>query len=128
MRRRASVTVARPMRGLGSVAAVWGAAEAIIGSGTNLFVGVVLRAVALALRALLLAPVVPIPNGKAGEGRTRLEITQALSGQNANTAYHYRLTATNITGTTNGEDKTFTTMKWCNGPSHGDPVSKAPPH
>ena len=51
---------------------------------------------------------VPVPEGKAGEGRTRVEVGQALTGLETSTVYHYRLAATNNAGTTYGEDKTFT--------------------
>ncbi len=52
---------------------------------------------------------IPLSPSSAGEGRTRIEISQALNGLTASTIYHYRLTATNSTGTSHGEDKTFTT-------------------
>ncbi len=52
---------------------------------------------------------IPIPEGKAGEGRTRLEVSQAVTGLQASTFYHYRLVAKNSAGTTHGEDETFTT-------------------
>ena len=51
---------------------------------------------------------VPVPEGSAGEGRTRVEVTQTVKGLSASQLYHYRLVATNSAGTSYGEDKTFT--------------------
>lgn len=44
-----------------------------------------------------------------GLGALFLQRTQAVSGLSANTTYHYRLVATNESGTTFGADRTFTT-------------------
>jgi hypothetical protein len=58
---------------------------------------------------------IPVPNGSAGSGRTRIEVSQALDGLEPSVLYHYRLVATNSAGTSYGEDKTFTTgypAKW----------------
>jgi phosphodiesterase/alkaline phosphatase D-like protein len=52
---------------------------------------------------------VPVPEGKAGEGRTRVGVSEAVTGLHENTLYHYRLVAKNSAGTSDGEDKTFTT-------------------
>ena len=51
---------------------------------------------------------VPVPEGSAGEGRTRVEVTQTVKGLSASQLYHYRLVATSSAGTSYGEDKTFT--------------------
>lgn len=51
----------------------------------------------------------PVPNASAGYGTTAVTETYRLSGLAANTLYHYRLVATNATGTTYGADHTFTT-------------------
>ena len=52
---------------------------------------------------------VPVPEGKAGEGRTRVEVSEAVTGLQASTLYYYRLVAKNSAGTSYGEDETFTT-------------------
>ncbi len=44
-----------------------------------------------------------------GSGVTAVGVTGALAGLNAGTAYHYRVVATNVGGTTDGPDQTFTT-------------------
>ena len=51
----------------------------------------------------------PIPDGNAGAGGGVLSESAPLSGLSPNTTYHYRLVATNATGTTQGLDQTFTT-------------------
>lgn len=45
-----------------------------------------------------------------GSGTTTLEQAQAISGLSANTTYHYRIVATNSAGSSQGVDKTFTTV------------------
>lgn len=45
-----------------------------------------------------------------GSGNTTLEKNQAISGLSANTVYHFRIVATNSSGTSQGADKTFTTV------------------
>jgi hypothetical protein len=45
----------------------------------------------------------------AGAGATALGRSASLQFLSANTTYHYRITATNTTGTTNGADRTFRT-------------------
>jgi len=45
-----------------------------------------------------------------GSGMTTLEKAEAISGLSANTLYHYRIVATNSSGTSQGVDKTFTTV------------------
>ena len=47
--------------------------------------------------------------GAPGSGTAKVEVSAALSGLAANTIYHYRLTATNHTGTTQGADKELKT-------------------
>jgi hypothetical protein len=46
----------------------------------------------------------------AGTGVANVAAAQTLSGLSPNTTYHYRLSATNPTGTTVGPDATFTTL------------------
>jgi hypothetical protein len=53
--------------------------------------------------------VAPASPGSAGSGTTAVNESAAITGLTAGTLYHYRLTATNGTGTTNGSDGTFTT-------------------
>lgn len=50
----------------------------------------------------------PLPEGGAGEGRLSAEVTQAITGLESGTLYHYRLVATNSAGTSYGEDRTVT--------------------
>jgi DNA-binding beta-propeller fold protein YncE len=45
----------------------------------------------------------------AGSGLTNQLMSKAVTGLASNTTYHYRIVETNSTGTTTGEDKTFTT-------------------
>lgn len=47
--------------------------------------------------------------GSVGEDETEHAVEKALSSLTRSTKYHYRVVATNSKGTTNGEDKTFTT-------------------
>ncbi|HEX3391673.1 MAG TPA: hypothetical protein VHS55_03850, partial [Solirubrobacteraceae bacterium] len=48
----------------------------------------------------------------AGPGVSNLEINQSVGGLTAEQTYHYRLVATNSTGTTHGEDHTIVTSRW----------------
>lgn len=52
---------------------------------------------------------VPSPPASAGSGTSAVSESQALTGLAASTTYHYRLEATNATGTSYGADHTFTT-------------------
>jgi hypothetical protein len=45
-----------------------------------------------------------------GSGSTTLEKAEAIGSLTANTLYHYRIVATNSSGTSQGVDKTFTTV------------------
>ncbi len=47
----------------------------------------------------------------AGSGRKNVKASQAIAGLLGSTTYHYRLVAKNSTGTTDGEDHTFTTAE-----------------
>lgn len=47
--------------------------------------------------------------GDAGSGSAAVNESAALTGLSPSTVYHYRLDATNATGTTDGTDATFTT-------------------
>jgi DNA-binding beta-propeller fold protein YncE len=53
---------------------------------------------------------VPSPAGSAGSGTSAATETATLTGLQSSTTYHYRLEATNATGTTYGSDQTFTTL------------------
>ena len=55
----------------------------------------------------------------AGSGFTAVPVSAALTGLSAGTVYHFRVTATNDSGTANGEDATFSTT------STGPPAGKA---
>lgn len=52
-----------------------------------------------------------VPCAKApGSGEEAVAVSAALSGLTAGTTYHFRLAATNASGTTHGADATFTTL------------------
>lgn len=51
----------------------------------------------------------PATPGSAGSGTSAVSESQAVSGLTASTTYHYRIEATNATGTSFGSDQTFTT-------------------
>lgn len=53
---------------------------------------------------------VPVPDGDLGSGAEGIEATQQLTGLHAGSTYHYRIVATNSTGTTEGQDETFNTF------------------
>jgi hypothetical protein len=53
--------------------------------------------------------VAPASPGSAGSGSTAVAESAAVTGLNASTTYHYRLTATNSAGTTDGADQQLTT-------------------
>lgn len=53
--------------------------------------------------------VAPASPGSAGSGSTVVAESASVSGLTASTGYHYRLDATNATGTTTGPDQAFTT-------------------
>jgi carbohydrate binding protein with CBM4/9 domain len=52
---------------------------------------------------------VPTTAGSVGSGSSPVSETATLTGLTSSTIYHYRLVATNSTGTTYGQDMTFTT-------------------
>ncbi len=52
---------------------------------------------------------VPVPDANAGAGRKNIEAGNAIKGLTTKTTYHFRLVATNATGTMNGLDMTFKT-------------------
>jgi hypothetical protein len=60
---------------------------------------------------------VPMPGASAGAGGQPVIVTDTITGLQPNTTYHYRVVATNAAGTTNGENRTFTTR----------PATTAPP-
>jgi hypothetical protein len=49
-------------------------------------------------------------SGSAGAGTTTQSVSADLTGLTASTTYHYRLVATNASGTAYGSDATFTTL------------------
>jgi hypothetical protein len=55
---------------------------------------------------------VPIPNGNVGSGVVWKSVSQGLMNLARETTYHYRLVATNSTGTIYGGDHTFVTLSW----------------
>jgi hypothetical protein len=54
---------------------------------------------------------VPSPAGSAGSGTGAVNESASLTGLRPGTTYHYRIEATNATGTTYGSDQTFTTAR-----------------
>jgi hypothetical protein len=52
----------------------------------------------------------PTVDADAGSGTTSVSVSSVPSGLSPGTAYHYRVVATNSGGTTNGADRTFTTL------------------
>jgi RHS repeat-associated protein len=54
---------------------------------------------------------VPATAESTGSGTTNVAVSKAISGLKGNTTYHYRVSATNVYGTTSGVDKTLTTPK-----------------
>jgi hypothetical protein len=53
---------------------------------------------------------VPVPDGDLGSGSEGVEVGEFLTGLQPGGTYHYRVVATNSSGTTPGEDGTFTTF------------------
>jgi hypothetical protein len=49
------------------------------------------------------------PDPSAGSGTSNVPVSANISGLNPGTLYHFRLVATNGSGTTQGQDQTFTT-------------------
>jgi hypothetical protein len=56
----------------------------------------------------------PTGLGAVGAGAGEVPVSRALSGLLPGTTYHYRLTATNLDGTSYGADQTFTTGVFAN--------------
>jgi hypothetical protein len=52
----------------------------------------------------------PVPDVDIGAGEESQALIGELTGLQAGVTYHYRLVATNAAGTTNGPDRTFTTI------------------
>lgn len=61
----------------------------------------------------------------AGSGMANVEAEARLSGLTLGQTYHYRVSATNSTGTTYGEDRTFTPSYWLIRPQPAEPSSTA---
>jgi sugar lactone lactonase YvrE len=55
---------------------------------------------------------IPAENISVGSGRSNVQVEEAISGLELEHVYHYRVAATNSSGTTYGEDRTFYTSKW----------------
>jgi len=55
---------------------------------------------------------VPVPDAKVGSGTSNQTVSQSITGLQMEATYHYRLVATNSTGTTDGEDHVFVTTRW----------------
>ncbi len=51
------------------------------------------------------------PSTGAGNGTSNVDVQATLTGLGGNTTYHYRLVATNTTGTARGTDGVFTTVR-----------------
>jgi DNA-binding beta-propeller fold protein YncE len=54
---------------------------------------------------------IPTTAKEVGSGTSNVAVSQTPTGLSSGTTYHYRVVATNGEGTTNGEDKTLTTLK-----------------
>jgi RHS repeat-associated protein len=54
---------------------------------------------------------VPLTAESVGSAASNVAVSKAISGLKGNTTYHYRVSATNASGTTVGVDKAFTTPK-----------------
>src|SRR5262249_52884215 len=52
---------------------------------------------------------VPVPSASVGSGSVQKTVSQALTGLQPSTTYHYRLVATSANGTSEGEDSVFRT-------------------
>jgi streptogramin lyase len=55
---------------------------------------------------------VPVPNGEVGSGVVWKAVSQSITGLEEDRTYHYRLVATNSSGTVSGQDHTFATIPW----------------
>ena len=55
---------------------------------------------------------VPIPHGSVGSGVVWKAVSQSVAGLERDSTYHYRLVATNSSGTTYGQDHTIATIPW----------------
>jgi hypothetical protein len=53
---------------------------------------------------------VPSPDAPVGDDTANHAVSQKLSGLKPGTTYHFRVVASNIDGTSNGPDETFTTL------------------
>jgi hypothetical protein len=51
------------------------------------------------------------PTAVVGSGTTGVKVSQAISGLQGGTTYHYRIVATSSTGTSDGADRTFLTKR-----------------
>ena len=65
---------------------------------------------------------VPVSPASAGTGVVWQAVSQSVTGLEPETTYHYRLVATNSSGTIQGADSTFTTTGWG---VQSDPSSEA---
>jgi sugar lactone lactonase YvrE len=54
---------------------------------------------------------IPISPESIGSGNSAIAVSQPVTGLTQGTTYHFRVVATNTVGTTNGADKTLTTLK-----------------
>ena len=54
---------------------------------------------------------VPATAESVGSGKTNVAVSKAISGLKGNTTYHYRVSASNVYGTSPGLDQTFTPPK-----------------
>jgi hypothetical protein len=61
---------------------------------------------------------VPVPDGAAGDSGVAQTFSEAISGLEPETTYHYRVVATNVNGTNASADRTFTTRATV--PEHSD--------
>ncbi|HEV3319690.1 MAG TPA: S53 family peptidase [Solirubrobacteraceae bacterium] len=65
---------------------------------------------------------VPASGASIGEGGNPVQVSNAITGLEPGTTYHFRATASNAGGTTYGNDTTFATLDWL---LNGKPASGA---
>jgi hypothetical protein len=61
---------------------------------------------------------VPVPAAAVGNGTSAVAVTQPIAGLQASTTYHYRIVATNGSGTARDIDRTFVTPAALAGPAY----------
>jgi hypothetical protein len=68
----------------------------------------------------------PVPEGPAGSGGKPVQVCVTAAGLSAGSLYHFRLVATNPTGTTNGSDHEFSALTSFGLPDGREPEQVSP--